>query len=36
LHLEKLGVQLTRLSQRQADYIGVPLEGPYKPDHYRY
>jgi len=36
LHLEKIGVKLTTLSQRQADYIGVPVEGPYKPDHYRY
>ncbi|HEX8026822.1 MAG TPA: adenosylhomocysteinase, partial [Vicinamibacterales bacterium] len=36
LHLEKLGVKLTKLSQKQADYIGVPVEGPYKPDHYRY
>jgi len=36
LHLEKLGVQLTQLSKKQADYIGVPLAGPYKPDHYRY
>jgi adenosylhomocysteinase len=36
LHLEKLGVKLTTLSQRQADYIGVPVQGPYKPDHYRY
>ncbi len=36
LHLEKLGVKLTTLSQRQADYIGVPLKGPFKPDHYRY
>jgi adenosylhomocysteinase len=36
LHLDKLGVRLTRLSQQQADYIGVPVEGPYKPDHYRY
>ncbi len=36
LHLEKLGVQLTRMSQKQADYIGVPQEGPFKPDHYRY
>jgi len=36
LHLEKIGVQLTTLSQKQADYIGVPVEGPYKPDHYRY
>ncbi|MFU7529634.1 adenosylhomocysteinase [Qipengyuania sp. ASV99] len=36
LHLEKLGVQLTQLSQKQADYIGVPQSGPFKPDHYRY
>jgi adenosylhomocysteinase len=36
LHLEKIGVKLTRLSQKQADYIGVPVEGPYKPEHYRY
>jgi len=36
LHLEKLGVKLTKLTQEQADYIGVPVEGPYKPDHYRY
>ncbi|MEX2570169.1 MAG: adenosylhomocysteinase [Gemmatimonadota bacterium] len=36
LHLEKLGVRLTELTREQADYIGVPLEGPYKPDHYRY
>ncbi|WP_243450993.1 adenosylhomocysteinase [Sphingosinicella sp. CPCC 101087] len=36
LHLDKLGVKLTTLSQRQADYIGVPVEGPFKPDHYRY
>jgi len=36
LHLEKIGVKLTTLTQRQADYIGVPIEGPYKPDHYRY
>ena len=36
LHLEQLGVKLTRLSQEQADYIGVPVDGPYKPDHYRY
>jgi adenosylhomocysteinase len=36
LHLEKIGVKLTTLSKRQADYIGVPLEGPYKADHYRY
>ncbi|GGC23264.1 adenosylhomocysteinase [Novosphingobium marinum] len=36
LHLDKLGVKLTKLSQRQADYIGVPKDGPFKPDHYRY
>ena len=36
LHLEKLGVELTKLSQKQADYIGVPAAGPFKPDHYRY
>ena len=36
LHLEKLGVHLTKLSKKQADYIGVPVEGPFKPDHYRY
>ncbi len=36
LHLAKLGVHLTTLSKKQADYINVPLEGPYKPDHYRY
>jgi adenosylhomocysteinase len=36
LHLEKIGVKLTTLSKKQADYLGVPLEGPYKPDQYRY
>jgi adenosylhomocysteinase len=36
LHLEKIGVKLTVLSKDQADYIGVPIEGPYKTDHYRY
>jgi adenosylhomocysteinase len=36
LHLEHLGVKLTKLSGEQAEYIGVPLDGPYKPDHYRY
>jgi adenosylhomocysteinase len=36
LHLEKLGARLTKLSKEQAAYIGVPVEGPYKPDHYRY
>ncbi|MDR0686278.1 MAG: adenosylhomocysteinase [Dysgonamonadaceae bacterium] len=36
LHLDQLGVKLTRLTTQQADYIGVPVEGPYKPEHYRY
>ena len=36
LHLDKIGATLTKLSEEQADYIGVPLEGPYKADHYRY
>jgi adenosylhomocysteinase len=36
LHLEKLGVKLEVLTQEQADYIDVPVEGPYKPDYYRY
>jgi adenosylhomocysteinase len=36
LHLDKIGAHLTTLSQQQADYIGVPVEGPYKPDYYRY
>jgi len=36
LHLEKLGAKLTRLTQKQADYIGVPVNGPFKPDTYRY
>jgi adenosylhomocysteinase len=36
LHLNQLGVKLTKLTQEQADYIGVPREGPYKPEHYRY
>jgi len=36
LHLSKIGLNLTELSQEQADYIGVPVEGPYKPNHYRY
>ena len=35
LHLDKLGVKLTKLTQAQADYIGVKVEGPYKPSHYR-
>jgi adenosylhomocysteinase len=36
LHLDRIGAKLTRLTQDQADYIGVPVEGPYKPEHYRY
>ena len=36
LHLEKIGVKLTKLTKKQADYLGVPIEGPYKPEHYRY
>jgi adenosylhomocysteinase len=36
LHLDKIGVKLTRLTDKQAAYIGVPQEGPHKPDHYRY
>ncbi len=36
LHLEKIGVKLTRLTEEQAEYLGVPVDGPYKPDHYRY
>ena len=36
LHLGKLGAKLTKLSPKQSEYIGVPVEGPYKPDHYRY
>jgi adenosylhomocysteinase len=36
LHLAKLGAKLTPLTPQQASYIGVPVEGPYKPDHYRY
>jgi len=36
LHLDALGVQLTVLTKEQATYIGVPVDGPYKPDHYRY
>ncbi len=36
LHLEKLGVKLSKLTKQQADYIGVPTAGPFKPDHYRY
>jgi adenosylhomocysteinase len=36
LHLEKIGVKLTQLTEAQAEYLGVPVEGPYKPEHYRY
>jgi adenosylhomocysteinase len=36
LHLTKIGASLTRLTQEQADYLGLNVEGPYKPDHYRY
>jgi adenosylhomocysteinase len=36
LHLKKIGVKLTKLTRRQADYLGVPINGPYKPAHYRY
>jgi adenosylhomocysteinase len=36
LHLDHIGVKLTRLTPEQAEYIGVPVEGPYKPDFYRY
>jgi adenosylhomocysteinase len=36
LHLQKLGVKLTQMTPKQAEYLGYPVEGPYKPDHYRY
>jgi adenosylhomocysteinase len=36
LHLDALGVRLTTLTKKQAEYVGVDVEGPYKPDHYRY
>ena len=36
LHLEQIGVKLTKMTQEQSDYLGVPIDGPYKPDHYRY
>jgi adenosylhomocysteinase len=36
LHLDKLGVKLTQLTEKQAGYIGVPVKGPFKPEHYRY
>ena len=36
LHLDKIGAKLTKLSDDQASYLGIPAQGPYKPDHYRY
>ncbi len=36
LHLEKLGVRLTKLTQKQGEYLNLPIKGPFKPDHYRY
>ena len=36
LHLKKIGINLTTLTKEQSDYIDVPVDGPYKPDHYRY
>ncbi|KIH46871.1 S-adenosyl-L-homocysteine hydrolase, NAD binding domain protein [Ancylostoma duodenale] len=36
LHLAKLGVKLTKLTEDQANYLGIPVNGPFKPDHYRY
>jgi adenosylhomocysteinase len=36
LHLDKLGAKLTKLTSEQSKYLGVPVEGPYKPNHYRY
>jgi adenosylhomocysteinase len=36
LHLEKLGVKLDTLTEAQSKYMGIPVDGPYKPDHYRY
>jgi adenosylhomocysteinase len=36
LHLQKIGVNLTKMSEEQASYIGVPQQGPFKPEHYRY
>jgi adenosylhomocysteinase len=36
LHVTALGVKLTKLTQKQADYLGIPIEGPFKPEHYRY
>jgi adenosylhomocysteinase len=36
LHIEHLGAHLTNLSKKQADYLGIPAKGPFKPEHYRY
>jgi adenosylhomocysteinase len=36
LHLDKIGVKLTALTAQQADYLGLPAQGPFKPEHYRY
>ena len=36
LHLAHLNATLTRLTEKQADYLGIPVDGPYKPEHYRY
>jgi adenosylhomocysteinase len=36
LHLEKIGVKLTKLNEKQSEYLGLPVQGPYKPDQYRY
>ena len=36
LHLDKLGVKLTKLTSKQAEYLGLSVEGPFKPEHYRY
>jgi len=35
-HMDKLGVKLTKLTKKQSDYVGVPIEGPFKSEHYRY
>ena len=36
LHLGRLGAKVTKLTQKQADYLGIPVDGPFKPEHYRY
>jgi adenosylhomocysteinase len=36
LHIEKIGVELTKLNKKQSEYLGIPTEGPFKPEHYRY